>query len=138
MAGAGGRRDAPDEDGAQAQADLFSAEYLRILLGQNEVTAVLLPLVLTVLERNPLAEGDYYPGDLLTTTVRIPAEMWKAGAKAPVRLHAVIDSLLRRNDLEIYFPQDDEIWGNIENLKDAGVCRILMPKRNDSRPQGLA
>ncbi|MFF0492769.1 contact-dependent growth inhibition system immunity protein [Nocardia sp. NPDC004068] len=90
--------------------DLFSAEDLRILLGQNEVTAVLLPLVLTVLERNPLAEGDYYPGDLLTTTVRIPAEVWKAGAKAPVRLHAEIDSLLRHNDLEIYFSKDDEIW----------------------------
>ncbi|MEV6140307.1 contact-dependent growth inhibition system immunity protein [Nocardia sp. NPDC051990] len=50
----------------------FTAEDLRIMLGQHERTSALLPRALDVLERNPLAEGDYYPGDLLVTALKIP------------------------------------------------------------------
>ncbi|HWD05917.1 MAG TPA: contact-dependent growth inhibition system immunity protein [Amycolatopsis sp.] len=54
----------------------MSVEDLRILLGQDEGTDFLLPYALTALEANPLAEGDYYPGDLLASAMSLPPERW--------------------------------------------------------------
>jgi hypothetical protein len=45
--------------------DAFSAEDLRIMIGQNIGLSHLLPRAAEVLEAAPLAEGDFYPGDLL-------------------------------------------------------------------------
>ena len=44
----------------------FTTEDLRIMIGQNLGLPFLLPKALIILEDNPLAEGDYFPGDLLT------------------------------------------------------------------------
>ncbi|MEU4671824.1 contact-dependent growth inhibition system immunity protein [Amycolatopsis sp. NPDC023774] len=41
----------------------MDAEDLRVLLLQQENIDVLVPVALTRLEQNPLAEGDLYPGD---------------------------------------------------------------------------
>ncbi len=50
--------------------DEFTVEDLRIMVGQKIGLPHLLPLAIAVLEREPLAEGDFYPGDLLTTSSR--------------------------------------------------------------------
>ncbi|MEV4236934.1 contact-dependent growth inhibition system immunity protein [Nocardia sp. NPDC049737] len=99
----------------------FTAEDLRIMLGQHEGTSALLPRVLDVLERNPLAEGDYYPGDLLVSALKIPRSDWTANPTAVIRLRAVVDRLMLRDDLDVYFPSDDEIWQRIEELKTSGI-----------------
>lgn len=43
----------------------FTTEDLRIMIAQDIGVEVLKPLVLEVLRDDPMAEGDYYPGDLL-------------------------------------------------------------------------
>ena len=54
----------------------LGAEDLRVLIGQEIGLPRLIPLALDVLEREPLAEGDFYPGDLLSAVVA--AEVWIA------------------------------------------------------------
>ena len=55
----------------------FTVEDLRIMIGQGVGLPHLMPLAVEVLERQPLAEGDYYPGDLLASVVG--AEAWLVG-----------------------------------------------------------
>ncbi|MDT8909991.1 contact-dependent growth inhibition system immunity protein [Amycolatopsis sp. PS_44_ISF1] len=50
----------------------LDVEDLRLLLGQQEGVEVLTPLALTKLEGNPLAEGDFYPGDLFEAVLKNP------------------------------------------------------------------
>ncbi|WP_225731092.1 MULTISPECIES: contact-dependent growth inhibition system immunity protein [unclassified Nocardia] len=100
---------------------LFTAEDLRVMLGQREGISVLLPRALDVLERDPLAEGDYYPGDLLVAALKIPEGEWAANPNLVTRLRAVIDQLTQRDDLDIYFPSDDEIWSRITELKSSDI-----------------
>jgi hypothetical protein len=54
----------------------FTVEDLRIMLGQEVGVQVLLPRAVDVLVREPLAEGDLYPGDLLRSVVRLPDSAW--------------------------------------------------------------
>src|SRR5262245_62623721 len=49
--------------------DEFSVEDLRIMIGQQIGLPHLMPLAIPVLEREPLAEGDFYPGDLLSNVI---------------------------------------------------------------------
>jgi CDI immunity proteins len=49
--------------------DEFSVEDLRIMIGQKIGLPHLVPLAIAVLDREPLAEGDFYPGDLLTKVI---------------------------------------------------------------------
>ena len=48
----------------------FSVEDLRIMIGQRIGLRHLGPRALDVLEENPWAEGDFYPGDLLNSLAR--------------------------------------------------------------------
>jgi hypothetical protein len=50
--------------------DEFTTEELRIVIGQGEGFKYLLPLALDILEADPLAEGDFYPGDLFVAVAR--------------------------------------------------------------------
>ncbi|MEE2937847.1 MAG: contact-dependent growth inhibition system immunity protein [Planctomycetota bacterium] len=52
----------------------FTSEDLRIMIGRNIGLQFLMPTVVTALEDNPLAEGDFYLGDLLknVTSIDIP------------------------------------------------------------------
>lgn len=54
----------------------MTTEDLRVLLGQQIGTEWLMPLALERLERDPLAEGDFYPGDLLVGVLRTDASFW--------------------------------------------------------------
>ena len=52
----------------------FTIGDLRILLGQGISAEHLVPLALVELERDPLAEGDHYPGDLLRAVLPLKRE----------------------------------------------------------------
>ena len=54
----------------------FTPGNLRIMLGQSISPEYLLPLAINVLQRTPLVEGDYYPGDLLINVLRISWDFW--------------------------------------------------------------
>src|SRR5436305_4525972 len=56
--------------------DELTIEDLRILIGQQIALAHLVPRALEILEREPLAEGDLYPGDLLSSL--LSTELWIA------------------------------------------------------------
>lgn len=76
----------------------FTNEDLRILIGQSVGLPHLLPLALEVLEQEPLAEGDFYPGDLLANVVS--AKSWLAGQPALAsRLVAVVRRVLVGNGM---------------------------------------
>ncbi len=49
--------------------DDFSVEDLRMMIGQQIGLPHLIPPAVVALERDPLAEGDYYPGDLLVSVI---------------------------------------------------------------------
>ena len=48
----------------------FTVEDLRIMLGQDIGSRYLLPLAKAVLRDDPLAEGDFFPGDLVEAVLR--------------------------------------------------------------------
>jgi hypothetical protein len=48
----------------------LSVEDLRILLGQDIGSQYLLPLAKAILRADPLAEGDFFPGDLVVALLR--------------------------------------------------------------------
>ena len=50
--------------------DELTVENLRMLIGQRVSLPVLLPLAVAELERDPLAEGHFYEGDLLVQVLR--------------------------------------------------------------------
>lgn len=78
----------------------LGVEDLRIMIGQGVGLPVLVPRALAVLEREPLAEGDFYPGDLLSAVAR-KHDQWN---------DAVVDGLasLRRIALAVD-PDDPEV-----------------------------
>ncbi|MEV6321404.1 contact-dependent growth inhibition system immunity protein [Nocardia sp. NPDC051787] len=97
----------------------LSVEDLRTLLGQREGVGVLVPRTLDLLEQDPLAEGDYYPGDLLVATLQISEDYWTVNSSSAVRLRSVVQRLEQRDDLDDYFPQDDGISARINELRSA-------------------
>ena len=69
----------------------FSSEDLRIMIGQGIGLPWLVPIALETLERNPLAEGDLYPGDLLASVLRLERGFWSSKPGWRARVDAVLD-----------------------------------------------
>ncbi len=60
------------------QLNDFTIEDLRIMIGQNVGLPFLIPLAIEQLEKNILAEGDFYEGDLLKNVLSSDPEYWKS------------------------------------------------------------
>lgn len=71
----------------------FSVEDLRIMIGQRISLKILVPCALAVVEREPLAEGDHYPGDLLAGLLNLGAEYWKGLPETRNRIRALLDQI---------------------------------------------
>jgi CDI immunity proteins len=56
----------------------LTAGDLRLLLSQQVGVEVLARQAVGVLREDPLAEGDYYPGDLLVAVMGLPPSYWEA------------------------------------------------------------
>jgi hypothetical protein len=65
------------------------------MIGQNVALPFLIPLAVEVLEHDALAEGDFYPGDLLATVLRVEREYW---TNAPDFLERVLTVIGRLSD----------------------------------------
>jgi hypothetical protein len=72
----------------------LETEDLRVLVGQKVGLAALLPLAIDRLEEDPMAEGDYYPGDLLVAVLRVPRDYWAGHPEQYVRVNAVVERLV--------------------------------------------
>lgn len=55
----------------------FSIEELRVMIGQDIGLEYLIPMAIVVLEKDILAEGDLYEGDLLTSVLISEKSFWK-------------------------------------------------------------
>lgn len=71
----------------------FTTEDLRIMIGQQIGLQWLVPLALEVLKSDPLAHGDYYPGDLLSSVLLVDSTFWSRHAKWRALVEAVLDEV---------------------------------------------
>jgi hypothetical protein len=55
----------------------FNIEDLRIMIRQQIGLETLIPMAVSELEKDPLAKGDLYPGDLLVSVLRVPNDYWE-------------------------------------------------------------
>lgn len=92
---------------------LFTAEDLRIMLGQQVGVEILAPRALSRLEQNPLLEGDFYPGDVLVSVIRLPESYWRAHPGELVRILRVIKALRELDDPDA---QDEDLEKDIEEF----------------------
>jgi hypothetical protein len=86
---------------------LLDTEALRLLIGQKIGLDVLVPRALARLEEDPLAEGDYFPGDLLVSLLAVPLPYWRANNAQLAILERVIASVPEptadlRNDIAAF------------------------------------
>ena len=54
----------------------LNTENLRLLIGQKVSLKYLVPLVLDILEKDPIAEGNLFKGDLLNSVINLPEDFW--------------------------------------------------------------
>ena len=72
----------------------LDAEGLRLLISQQIGLDTLVPLALDQVEQDPLAEGDFYPGDLLDALIRrVPDSYWQAHEDQRTRVRTVAQAL---------------------------------------------
>jgi hypothetical protein len=71
----------------------FTVEDLRIMIGQQISLRHLVPRAISVLEEDPLAEGNYYAGDLLNAVLSIDAQYWRTNPGDRARISEIVDAL---------------------------------------------
>lgn len=87
----------------------LTAEDLRMLVAQQVGLDVLVPRALTRLERDPLLEGDFYPGDVLVATLKVPLSYWSTHPDQLARLDAVATSVAE---------PDADLTGDIDAFRE--------------------
>jgi hypothetical protein len=68
----------------------FTVEDLRIMIGQRIALPILVPLAVAWLEREPLAAGDYYAGDLLAAVTAVGDEFWATHPDSRQRVRCIV------------------------------------------------
>lgn len=89
----------------------LSAEDIRILLGQRDAVPVLLPIALDMIDLDPLAAGDVYPGALLAAVLRAVTVSGASAADSD-RLRAAIEHIREREDGSV----PAELWERADEL----------------------
>ncbi len=83
----------------------LTIEDLRILIGQQIGLKFLVSIAIEKLTENILAEGDFYPGDLLNSVTGIDKKHWEENWEQRIMLSAIIknnqDSLQEHTNLNI-------------------------------------
>src|SRR5262245_20637492 len=73
--------------------DEFSVEDLRLMIGQKIGVRHLIPLALNQLAEDPLVEGNCFPGDLLSSVMRIERSFWTVNPAQAQQLHDALERL---------------------------------------------
>jgi len=68
----------------------LSVEDLRVMIGQDVGVSFLMDFALKELEKNPLAEGNHYPGDLLAAVLTVKEPFWRDHPEWLQRAKAVV------------------------------------------------
>jgi hypothetical protein len=92
------------------------------MIGQDIGTEYLMPKALDVLEVNPLADGDFYDGDLLHSLMKLYGEQgkyWREHAKNLNRVRKVVSNALEilnnKAPADIY-PSDEKLIKEAEQF----------------------
>lgn len=72
----------------------ISVDDLRFLIGQQTCLPILMPMAVAVLRRDPLAEGDLYPGALLLSVIRADRKFWEANAALSAEVQSISELAL--------------------------------------------
>ncbi len=88
----------------------LTVEDLRVLVGQRVSLEIVMPRVLDELMRNPLASGDFYPGDLLVATLRIAQTDLEADDRR--KLQGIV-GLIQKGESEGVPPEVWELAGGL-------------------------
>ena len=101
----------------------FEIEDFRILIGQNISLEILIPMAIDLLEKEILAEGDYYKGDLLSNVLKCEMKYWKENPKELKRICETIEKK-KEEIMESDIPTRDknEIFELIENIMKKNAC----------------
>ncbi|MFN0037828.1 MAG: contact-dependent growth inhibition system immunity protein [Saprospiraceae bacterium] len=83
----------------------YTIEDLRLMIGQNTGLESLMPKAIEVLEKDVLAEGDYYEGDLLKAVLTSDKNFWLKHGSLCRELIEVIESQLQ---YLLDYPIDDK------------------------------
>jgi lipoprotein NlpI len=59
----------------------LTVEDLRFLISQNEGLEYTIPLALNILQVDLMAEGDFYPGDLLKSVLSVKPSYWHGNSE---------------------------------------------------------
>jgi hypothetical protein len=78
----------------------FTVEDLCTMIRQQVALNRLVPLALKRLQPNPLAEDDYYPGDLLASVLRVDGAFWKRSPDLDVSVRQLTRDLDERSKPE--------------------------------------
>jgi CDI immunity proteins len=78
----------------------FTVEDLRIMIEQQVALNRLVPIPLDRLQPDALVEGDYYPGDLLASVLRVDAAFWTRPPDLTVSLRKLTEGLRERMEIE--------------------------------------
>ncbi|QIS07789.1 hypothetical protein F5X71_29925 [Nocardia brasiliensis] len=95
----------------------LTPEDLRVLLRQREGIAALLPRTLRLLGENPLAEGDYFPGDLLVAALGLATSFWRNNPEYVPQLCQIIRKVEAMGNLDDLGAPHDGIWEVIESFR---------------------
>jgi hypothetical protein len=74
----------------------FSAEDLRICIGQHFFDEYLIPIALEMLERSPLIRGDFFPRDLLKNVIEAPDRYWTEHPEYFIRINSIAKNAINR------------------------------------------
>jgi hypothetical protein len=81
--------------------DEFTIEDLRLMIQQQIGLRYLVPIALQHLRKDPLAEGDFYPGDLLAAILRVAGDFWQQKPDLNRELRNVIVALTHDSTIDV-------------------------------------
>jgi hypothetical protein len=70
----------------------LAVEDLRLLIAREHSLSRYVPQAIELLEENPLAEGDYYPGDLLHAVLDVDITYWRAHRDQWERVDEIVET----------------------------------------------
>lgn len=79
----------------------FEIEDLRIIIGQGIGLKYLVPLAINELEKDIMAEGDMYPGDLLEKVAKLEGGFWEENPQLKTKLSEIIQHNLKSREDEL-------------------------------------
>ena len=97
------------------QIEDFTAEDLRIMIGQNIGLQFLVPNALAMLEEVHFAEGDYYPGDLLKSVITADSSFYD---RSPALVARVVPVAKMAADRLRSSPDDVKLFATVHQFVD--------------------